>query len=257
MKRNKSKLGTAFFLVTTMVVAISPGAAQAQARAIDPAAVQLLQKMTDYLAGLKRYSVHTQNTYEDELVTGQRVDYDVSNHVLIERPNKLRSRRSGDLLVQNFYYDGKQLALFNQTESVYAIEPAPDSLEGMLDFSREQLGLYVPVADLVYSNSFALLMEGVDSATVIGETDINGVICQHLAFSRPDVDFQVWVENGEQPLPCKYVVTDTSTPANFSVSTVMNDWNVAPAVQLEEFTFVPPENTQKIEFLPLDSGSNN
>jgi hypothetical protein len=244
-------------LIVAVAIAVLPvfAAVQAQAPAVDPAAVQVLQGMTDYLVGLKRFSVHTQNTYEDELTSGQRVDYDISANVLIERPNKLYSERSGDLLVQDFYYDGKSLALFNRTAGVYAMEPAPDTLEGLLDYSREKLGLYVPIADLVYSNVFPLLMESVYSAIVVGKTDINGVICQHLAFSRPDVDFQVWVEDGEQPLPCKYVVTDTTTPARYSVSTVMSDWNTAPAVLADSFSFVPSDGAQKIDFLSIESSS--
>ena len=45
---------------------------------MDPAATQILKRMTDYLGGLKQFSVHTQNTLEDMLDSGHRVDFDVS-----------------------------------------------------------------------------------------------------------------------------------------------------------------------------------
>ena len=48
---------------------------------------------------------------------------------------------------------------------------------------------------------------------------------------------------GHQPLPYKYVVTDTGIPGRLSVTTVMSDWNVAPAVDDARFTFVPPRGT--------------
>ena len=63
--------------------------------------------MTDYLGGLKQFSVHTQNTLEDLLVSGHRVDYDFSASVTVKRPNKLRAARLGDLMDQRFFYDGK------------------------------------------------------------------------------------------------------------------------------------------------------
>jgi hypothetical protein len=63
----------------------------------------------------------------------------------------------------------------------------------------------------------------------------------------------VWIADGKQPLPYKYVVTDTSTPALISISTLMSDWNVAPAVADERFTFVPPAGIKKISFMPLET----
>ena len=115
----------------------------------------------------------------------------------------------------------------------------------------ESLGFAIPVSDLVYSNSFPLLMEDVNFAAVIGKSYISGVKCDHLLFSRPGVDFQVWVTEGSRPLPRKYVVTDTSTPALMSISTLMSDWNVEPAVEDFQFTFVPPRGAQAINFMPF------
>lgn len=229
----------------------------AQAVSVDPDATRILQRMTDYLGSLKQFSVHTQNTLEDLLDSGQRVDIDISANVIVSRPGRLRAERKGELLDQVFYYDGKSLTLHNPTENVFATEPAPATIEEMLDYTRESLGLIIPAADLVYRNAYPLLMQGVTSATVVGKAVINGVTCDHLAFSRPDVDFQVWVADGDQPLPCKYVVTDTSTPALVSITTVMSDWNVAPAVADASFTFTPPAGAVAITFMPLDASSGS
>ena len=154
-----------------------------------------------------------------------------------------------------FYYDGKTLTLYNPSARVYGTEAAPATIEEMLHYASDSLGLIIPAADLVYHNAYSLLMQGVTSAVVVGKAVINGVTCDHLAFSRPDVDFQVWVADGEQPLPCKYVVTDRSTPALISISTVMSDWNVAPAAADASFAFAPPEGAMAISFMPLDTSS--
>jgi len=143
------------------------------------------------------------------------------------------------------------LTLYNPSDKVYATESAPGTIEETLDFARESLGLTVPVADLVYRNAFPLLMQDVNLAVVVGKAVIGGVKCDHLLFSRPGVDFQVWVADSGNPLPYKYVVTDTGTPAQLSISTVMSDWNVAPTATDSRFTFVPPPGTKQISFLPL------
>ena len=224
---------------------------RAQAPAVDPVAVQILQRMADYLGSLQQFTVHTQNTLEDVLDSGHRVDLDVYADVTISRPDRLRAERRGELIDQIFFYDGKTLTLFNPSDKVYATEPAPGTIEGVLDYARESLGLTVPVADLVYRNAFPLLMQDVIFAVVVGKTFINGIKCDHLLFSRPGVDFQVWVADGGKPLPIKYVVTDTGTPARVSITTVMSDWNVAPAVGDDRFTFVPPKGANPITFMPL------
>ncbi len=224
---------------------------QAQAPQVDPAATRTLKRMTDYLGGLQKFSVHTQNTLEDELDSGHRIDLDVSASVIVNRPSKILAERKGDLIDQMFYYNGKTLTLYNPSDKVYATESAPGTIEETLDFARETLGLMVPVADLVYRNAFPLLMQDVTLAVVVGKAVIGGVTCNHLLFSRPGVDFQVWVADGDKPLPYKYVVTDTGTPARLSVTTVMSDWNVAPPASDVHFTFVRPQGAKQIEFMPL------
>lgn len=256
MKKPSPKTAVAFLKTAAMVGALAvPAMVHAEAAGVDPAATQMLKSMADYLGSLQQFSVHTDNTLEDLLDSGQRVDTDVSASVTISRPNRLRAERKGDLVSQIFYYNGKTLTLYDPNTKVYATEPAPEMIDGTLDFARESLGLHVPVADLVYRNTYALLVQGVTSAIVIGKTVIDGAVCNHLAFSRPDVDFQVWVRDGDKPLPCKYVVTDTSTPALLSISTVMSEWNIAPAAADDSFDFVPPKGAEAITFMPLDAGS--
>ena len=224
---------------------------RAETPAVDPAAVQILKRMTDYLGALKQFSVKTQNTIEDLTDSGHRVDYDVSATVTVSRPNKLKAQRKGDLIDQTFYYNGKTLTLYNPSDKVYATEPAPGTIDGMLGFARSSLGLVIPAADLIYRNNFKLLMQDVTLAVVVGKESINGVQCDHLLFSRPGVDFQVCVAESGKPLPYKYVVTDTSTCALISISTVMRDWDAAPGVDDVSFNFVPPEGVKRISFMPL------
>jgi len=250
----KMTVGLVAVGMITLWAVCSPSA-QAETPAVDPAAVQILKRMTDYLGSLKQFSVKTQNTIEDLTDSGHRVDYDVSATVTVSRPNKLKAQRKGDLIDQTFYYNGKTLTLYNPSDKVYATESAPETIEGMLSFARSSLGLVIPAADLIYRNNFQLLMRGVTLATVIGKEFIGGVECDHLLFSRPGVDFQVCVAESGKPLPYKYVVTDTSTCALISISTVMRDWNAAPRVDDASFNFVPPEGVKKISFMPLKIGS--
>jgi hypothetical protein len=250
MLKFKTVVPLILLVVLTMSVTIFTET-RAQTPAVDPAATEILKRMTNYLGSLKQFSVHTQNTLEDELDSGHRIDLDVSASVTVSRPNKIRAERKGDLVDQVFYYNGTTLTLYNPSSNVYATEPASDTFEEMFIYLYDTLGFGTPISDLVYSDSFPLLMKDVIFAAVIGKSFINSVKCDHLLFSRPGVDFQVWVSEGSKPLPLKYVVTDTTIAGLMSVVTIMSDWNVAPAVDDDEFTFVPPKGVQKINFMPF------
>ena len=114
MRKFKFRIAEVLFALGILILSTTVSTeVRAQALAVDPAAVQILQRMTDYLGSLKQFSVHTQNTLEDLLDSGHRVDFEVSASVIISRPNKLRAERRGDLIDQNFFYDGKTLTLYN------------------------------------------------------------------------------------------------------------------------------------------------
>jgi hypothetical protein len=253
-KRGKRGIAAAWFAVGVLTLSVTASTnIWAQTPAVDPAAVQKLKQMTEFLDGLPQFSVQTQSTLEELHVSGHRVDKDLAANVTVKRPNKLRAARAGGLMDQRFFYDGKTLTLYNPVEKVYASEAAPNTIEGMIDFARETVGILLPAADLLYRNAFPLLMQDVTLAAVVGKTVVGGVECDHLLFSRPDVDFQVWIAEGSQPFPRKYVVTETGTPALLSITTVFSDWNTAPAVEDAQFTFVPPKDADAIHFLPREA----
>jgi hypothetical protein len=234
-----------------VIVSASLSAA-AQAPAVDPAAVQKLKTMTEFLDRQPRFSVRTQSTLEDMHLSGHRIDFDVAANVTVVRPNKLRATRVGDEMDQRLYYDGKTMTLYNPAQKVYATEAAPPTVETMIDFARETIGILLPAADLLYRNAFPLFMQDVTFATVVGKSVIGGVTCDHLLFSRPGVDFQVWIAEGSKPWPCKYTVTETDTPALLSITTRLSDWNASPAVDDAQFRFTPPKGTEKIRFLAVE-----
>lgn len=253
MKARFVGVGAIGALALLALFATSPRAARSQAPTIDPQAVGLLKKMTEHLSGLEKFSVDSQTTFEDLLDSGHRVDYEISGTTTVRRPNKLRTERHGDHLNQVFYYDGTSLTLDDPVARVYAREPAPGTIEAMFQVVYDTLGIGTPVSDLVHRDAFPLLMQDVTLAARIGKEVIRGADCQHLLFSRPGVDFQVWVASDGPPWPLKYVVTDTSTPALLSVSTFMSAWNAAPAAPDSLFQFVPPAGTSEIPFVEADT----
>jgi hypothetical protein len=232
-----------------------PVQGHAQDAGVDPKATAILKRSTDYLAGLKQFSVDTHSTIEAVLTSGQKVLFDNAATVTVQRPNKLVARRKGDLVNQVFYYDGKTLSLFNPDDKVYATVAAPGTLEEMLDFARGSLDVIAPAGDLLYKNAFELLTQDAKSGFVVGKGVVGGVRCDHLAFRGPEVDWQIWIQEGATPLPRRYVITSTQVAGSPQFATLLSNWNTAPKVTDSTFAFTPPKGANRVDFLRVTAGS--
>jgi len=235
---------------TLIAVAGISMAAQAQPAGISPDAQRLLKASTDFLASQKQFSADTRNTLEIVMKSGQKIEFNHLAKVSAQRPNKLRAERTGDLVDQVFVYDGKSLTLHNPADKFYAQVAAPGTLDAMLEFARTKLDIVAPAGDLLYTNAYDILMDGVTEGFVVGKAVIEGALCDHLAFRAPHVDLQVWIQQGAQPLPRKLVITtrDMDNAPQFAVT--VTKWNLKPKFGAQTFAFTAPAGTKKVDFLP-------
>jgi hypothetical protein len=225
-------------------------ATQAQSAGIAPEAKQILRASTDFLASQQRFTADTRSTLEIVLKSGQKIEFNSSGRQSVQRPDKLRSERSGDLVEQLFVYDGKALTLYQPQEKVYAQVAAPGTLEEMLDFARIKYDVVAPFGDMIFKNAYDILMDGVTEGIVVGKAVIEGVVCDHLAFRAPDVDWQIWIQQGAQPLPRRIVITTLDLPNAPQFAVTVTRWDLEPAFDAQTFTFTPPAGVKQIELLP-------
>jgi hypothetical protein len=88
------------------------------------------------------------------------------------------------------------------------------------------------------------------SADYVEKTTIMDVPCDHLAVrTGQGVDFQVWVAQGEQPLPRRIVITYISETGQPQFWADLSDWNLAPEISDALFAFTPPNGADRIQFL--------
>ena len=53
-----------------------------------------------------------------------------------------------------------------------------------------------------------------------------GKRCHHLAFAQEHVDWQVWIEDGAQPLVRKFVITYKDEPGAPQYTAIFFDWKL-------------------------------
>lgn len=248
----RSAIGVAMVLAVIGAAAVATAQTPAQTPSADPDALQILKRMTDYMASLEAFSMHTENSYEDVLDSGQKIQYDFSSSVVIKRPDKLFVERTDGVVDQFFIYDGAMLSMYESGNDIYAAVTAPDNLDDMLVFARDMLDLVPPAGDMIFTNAFDLLTASVTSGVVVGEAIIGGVRCTQLAFTTPVVDWQVWVADGAKPLPVKYVLTTRDDPAQPQFITLISRWNTDPMIPAALFEFEAPTTATATEFVFID-----
>jgi hypothetical protein len=238
-----------------LLLGLATALAAAEAPAgVDPEALAILRRATDAVGSLERFSLRAESTLEAVLVSGQKIEFDSDVTLTVERPNRMAAARRGAASNQSLFFDGADLVLYSPKEGYYAAAKPPATLEGMLDFARDELDLTAPAADLIYRDAYESLIEGMTSGFVVGrDARLGGESCTHLAFRKPGVDVQIWVSNGDRPLPMKYVLTTTDQAANPRFGVTIAEWNLDPQIDSSTFRFEPPPGARRIEFLRANS----
>ena len=135
---------------------------------------------------------------------------------------------TGDQQHRLFFYDGKTFTLFAPRLNFYATVPAPPTIVELIDKLKEKFDIELPLVDMFYWGTPRAAVDEIKSAIDLGPTSIGGVSCEQFAFRQPGIDWQIWIQNGDYPLPRKLVIstlTDEARPQYTSVYT----WNLAPS----------------------------
>jgi hypothetical protein len=66
------------------------------------------------------------------------------------------------------------------------------------------------------------------------------------------VDWQLWVQTGDTPLPMKYVITSKWRTAAPQYEVRLRNWNTQPKIQAKQFAFAVPQGAKKIDTMTAD-----
>jgi hypothetical protein len=242
----KRKIGYTAGAVILATLLSAPLAAQDKS-AVDPDPIKALNQMGAYLRTLKDFQVQAEITSEDVLEDGEKLQYGSSTTLLAQMPSKMRVSIEGELKSRLFLYDGKSFTLFARRMGYYATVPAPDTIGKLIEAVREKFDVEIPLVDLFLWGGPNASTNEITDATDVGAGSVEGQTCEHYAFRQPGLDWQIWIQLGEHPLPRKLVLTTTTDEARPQHTSVLT-WNLAPSYSADAFAFDPPEGVQKIVF---------
>jgi len=248
-------------LVLFLVGAAGHGSAQqaAQTRDASPApvvdqrALDMLKKMSDTLSQAKTIRFQARSMTPIKTPVGAWVNLYGTSQVVMQGPDKLFASTGGDFAAHDFYFDGKTIAMYSPAKNLYSVRQAPATIDEMIEQAYKEDGKSFPYADLLVSEPYAVLTDGLVGALYVGQSVIrplagtSGVKADHLVFSNKEVEWQIWIDVGDH-LPRLVVATYLDEINEPSYSVEFGDWKLNEPVSPETFVFNNASQAARVEF---------
>jgi hypothetical protein len=207
---------------------------------------RLLKAMSDYLGSQKAISFNFDTNLEIVSTQQQKIALANSGALTLNRPDKIHVTRKGGFANMEMVYDGKTVTLLGKNTNLYAQVDAPGTVDQLADVLRDKYHRPVPGADLLMSDPYKELMAEVKDVKDLGSGVIHGVECDHLAFRTEDVDWQIWIAQGDRPYPCRYVITSKKVTGYPQYTVDISAFKAGTEVASDGFKPVIPASARKL-----------
>jgi hypothetical protein len=248
-----SRLRVSIVLLVSLLYASTANAQDSGVRQ-DARAIEVLKSMSAYTASLDRVAIKGVSFSDARLGRGLMVSNSTEVKVSIDRPGSLHiSSFDGVQNKELFFHDGT-LTVFNSGKGYYAQASIPKEIEAAIEFALEELEVEAPLMDLIHQDASAHLIGSQE--TILYLTDksrIAGADCHHIAIRGAETDIQLWVEEGDRPLPRKIMITSKWEGGSPRFTSNLM-WDLNPDFDQDRFKFKAPEGSINIGFAGQSDG---
>jgi hypothetical protein len=213
----------------------------------NPAAIAALTSMSNYLKTLQSFQVSAVVTRDDVLDDGELIQYDTRVNLLARSPDRLRVETDNARQHRFYFYDGKTFTLYAERVNYFASAPAPATIGQLVDEVNDRFAVELPLADLFYWSGSDSKLGEIVGAIDVGPAVVGGVTCEQYAYRQTGMNWQIWIQQGDFPLPRKLVISTLTDEARPQYSATL-EWNLAPSFNEASFRFDPPAGAQKVVF---------
>lgn len=219
---------------------------------LDSKADKLLKAMSSFLGKTKKFTVDTDLDFEVVTSKGQKLQLSSFAKVFLERPSKLYVHREGMDANIRIIYDGQILTLYGGNKNIYHQLSGSGTIDDAFRVYEMETGQVEPGASLLFRNPYETLSYDIEGSSYIGVGYVNGIECHHLAFRERKVDWQLWVQVGDMPLPMKFIVTSKFLVSGPQYVVRFRNWNTNPKIDAKIFKFTPPDGAREVDSFPTE-----
>jgi hypothetical protein len=244
-------ISTAFaFLILANAFASTPLHAQKEkAGPMDAKAMQILQGMSDYLAGAKTLSFRARTFFDEVRESGIKVKSASTIQVVMQRPSSFRVLTITDNgAARSSWFDGSKLTVLMRDTNQFMELDYKGTIDGLLDELIDKHEFQLPLADLVYSDIAKNFKENLVSAEYLGIKLVNGIKCHHLSFESAGVDWQIWIEADATPVPRRFAISYVNDAEKPEFLASLSRWSIDGKAVDDQFKASIPESAKKVPF---------
>lgn len=208
----------------------------------------LLEESADFLAAQSRFGFRAHVGYDVVQLSGEKLEFGATRKVTVRRPDRMRvevMQRDGDRMT--LFFDGEQIAIDLPEEKAYVAAGRPGSLDAAIDYLVDGLDTPAPLHEFLSSNFYDGVRDAILSGFYVEEAALGKRRCHHLAFRTAEVDAQIWIEDGDRPLPCRLVITHKREEGSPQFWAQFHDWDLSPRTPDRLFEYKPPEGAEKLD----------
>jgi hypothetical protein len=217
---------------------------------MDSEALDALNRMAGTLSQAQGLSVTMRAGYDVVQDTGQKITFGERRRITLSRPDRLRIEvEESDGKRTLVIYDGKAITVFNPGDNVYGQIEKVGSVDDAVHYVIQDLGIRLPLALMLVTTLPEELNKRLQSIDYVERDTLTPAPTDHLAGRAADVDFEVWLDTGDTPLPQRFAITYTNEEGSPQYRAEFSDWILNPDVSQMDLAFNPPDGAQHIPFL--------
>lgn len=227
------------------------------AQADETDAVEILRAMSDYLSAQDSFGFEYDSTLEIVTTDDQKLGIASSGQLNLARPNKLHATRTGGYSDVEIGFDGSSFVAIGRNAGLAVKQDFTGSIDDLFNELRTRQALPFPAADLLYANSFDILMEDVVDIKDLGVGVVGGQLCDHLAFRTQEVDWQIWIAHGETPYPCRFEISQRTLSQAPGYRIDLKNWQDDVMADADIFQLTIPDTVKLVEFVDFDAAAGH
>lgn len=248
----------AFFNIVMLAVILVSGLGVQTASAqhetspnIDSESAAVLQSMSNYLGSRSDYSFKADIMYDEVLSSGQKVQYGAEAVAYLTKPNKFAISYITERGGYKLWYTAGQATILEVPENDYATATLPGTVDQALNKLSDEYAFDPVLSEFLFINTFKALTKSVTSGRSLGPSRVSGAMCRHLIFQGNDIDWQIWIEDGNRPVPRKLVITYKNRPESPQFIALIKDWVSDKTIRDAAYKPDIPKMSSQGEFLQI------
>lgn len=248
----KTFFGCVLAVTAALVLVVGSACAGSQEKvaAIDPEAKKIVKALSEAnkRAGYIRFKVY--DTSDEVTESGEVIQYGHVRTVVLKRPDRLWMETRGDKAEIDMWYDGSLFTLLDRVKNVYLQLKAPATLDETIDMVYDRYGISTPLADMLSGDLYTVLMDDVKTCRYLGLGLVGERECHHIAATQKDIDWQAWIDQGENPHLRKLVITYKQLDGSPRYSVMLVKAEALTSVSPGTFAAQLPEGAAAVEPIP-------